>query len=185
LQQEKIMFSVGDKVMHPEYGAGQITGVEHRALMKELKHFYVIELLEPKSTLYIPTHKMDELGVRPVMSRAKLAQVLDTLRSMPRRLSQDFKERQERVREKIRAGRPIQAAEAVRDLTYRGQHNRLTKIDEALLNQGRELLATEMAMATDIKLLDAHQMIDAALEVAMMNELDELERTQEDSEVCS
>ena len=38
-------FSVGDKVMHPKFGAGQITGEEHRELVDGFKHYYVIKVV--------------------------------------------------------------------------------------------------------------------------------------------
>ena len=110
---------------------------------------------------------MDELGMRPVMSRAELARVLDVLGGMPRLLVKDFKIRQEQIREKLATCHPIQIAEAVRDLTWRKQDTHLTKIDEDLLRQGRALLAGEIAVATDTKSFDAQDAIDAALRIAV------------------
>lgn len=173
-----MQFSVGDKLMHPQYGPGEITAMENRELMEGFKHYYVIELIMDGSTLYVPMRKMDELGMRPVMSRVKLAQVLATLRSMPRRLSKDFKERQGRIREKLASARPIKLAEAVRDLTGRRRRSRLTKVDKALLNRGRELLAAEMAMVTGTDILYAHETIDAALGSVIARESDESRQAQ-------
>jgi CarD family transcriptional regulator len=179
LKEEKIMiFSVGDKVMHPKYGAGQITGEEHRELVEGFKHYCVIKLLDTGAIAYIPMRKMDELGVRPVMSRPELGCVLETLRGVPCVLSKDFKVRQERIREKLGTCRPILIAEAIRDLTWRKQNARLTKQDENLLRQGRELLAGEIAVATDTQFFDAQEAIDAALKVAMADEPDEHERAR-------
>lgn len=170
-----MQYSIGDKVMHTKIGAGQISGVEHRELVKGFEHYYVIKILSTGATVYVPMHKMEELGVRPVMSGAKLAQVLATLGGVPRQLSKDFKERQERIRQKLGTGGVIPIAEAVRDLSWRRQHANLTKRDEDLLNRGRELLATEMAVATDTPVTHAHEAIDAALETAMTHVADELE----------
>lgn len=160
---EKMQFSVGDKVMHPHYGPGQIIDAEHRELVDGFEHYYVIELLIDGSTLFTPMRKMEELGVRPVMSQAKLASVLTTLRQVPQRLSRDFKVRQERIRQKLAAARPIKVAEAVRDLTGRRRRSYLTEVDKRLLKQGRELLATEMAAVNGIDVIYAHQTIDRAL----------------------
>ncbi len=159
-------FAVGDKVVHPRYGAGQITGEEHRELVDGFEHYCVIKLVDTGATAYIPMRKMDELGVRPVMSRAEFARVLETLRGVPRLLAKDFKIRHERIREKLATCHPIQIAETVRDLTWRKQDAYLTKIDEDLLRQGRALLAGEIAVATDIKSFDAQDAIDATLKVA-------------------
>lgn len=174
-----MQFSVGDKVMYPKIGAGQIMGVDHRELVQGFKHYYVIQIFTTGATAYVPVRKMDELGVRLVMSQAKLAQVLYTLRDVSRVLSKDYRQRQEQIREKLGTGRPIPIAEVVRDLTWRGEHGRLTKKDQDLLAQGRELLATEMAMATDMEIFATQGMIDAALQVARANESDEPARIRQ------
>jgi CarD family transcriptional regulator len=165
INREEIMqFSVGEKVVHPHYGPGQIVGVEHRELVEGFEHYYVIESLIDESTLFIPVRKTDELGLRPVMSQAKLARVLTTLQEAPRRLSKDFKVRQERIREKLATARPAKVAEAVRDLTSRRKRSYLTKVDKRLLSQARELLAAEMAVVNGIDVIYAHQTIDRALD---------------------
>ena len=38
-----IEFSVNDYIVHPEHGAGQITGTEHLALVEGFEHYYIIE----------------------------------------------------------------------------------------------------------------------------------------------
>jgi CarD family transcriptional regulator len=161
-----MQFAVGDKVIHPRFGAGQITGEEHRELVKGFEHYFVIKVEGTGATAYIPIGKMADLGVRPVMSRTKLAQVLDTLRSVPRTLSKDFKQRQERIQEKLGTGEPIPVAEAVRDLTWHRVHKHLTQKDEDLLARGIGLLASEMALATDAEVFDSRETIETALKVA-------------------
>jgi CarD family transcriptional regulator len=171
--EELMQFSVGDKVMHPQYGPGQIIKVEHRELVEGFEHYYVIKLSINNSTLFVPKTKVDELGVRPVMSSEKLAGALATLRAVPRRLSKDFKKRQARIREQLDTARPTQVAEAIRDLTWRRHRDHLTNVDKRLLDRGRELLAAEMAMAADTELIQAHKRMDAALEAAVGSEGDD------------
>jgi CarD family transcriptional regulator len=158
-----MQFSVGDKVVHPQYGPGQIIGVEHRELVEGFEHYYVIELLIDETTLFIPMSRTGELGLRRVMSQAKLARVLETLQEAPRRLSKDFKVRQARIRDKLATARPAKVAETVRDLTGRRRRSYLTKVDKRLLTRARELLAAEMAVVNGIDVLYAHQTIDRAL----------------------
>ncbi len=173
-------FSVGDKVMHPRFGAGKITGETHRELVKGFEHYFVIEVIYTGATAYVPMCKMTELGVRRVMSQTKISQVLSILRGMPVVLSSDYKQRQAGVQEKLRTCRPVQVAEAVRDLTWHRERKHLTQKDEALLNQGRELLASEIALATDVQVSDAQETIDTMLQVALTRVHDELESPRED-----
>jgi CarD family transcriptional regulator len=168
-------FSVGDKVMHPNFGAGQITGEKHRELVDGFKHYYVIKMVGTGATAYVPIRRMDELGVRLVMSSGKLIQVLGTLQSVPSTLSNDYRERQEAVQEKLGTGLPVLVAEAVRDLTWHRKRRHLTQRDEALLKRGRERLAAEMALATDADVVEVHEMIDGTLRTALARGFDELE----------
>jgi RNA polymerase-interacting CarD/CdnL/TRCF family regulator len=135
----------------------------------------MINVMRTKATAYVPIRKMDELGVRLVMSSGKLIQVLDTLQSVPCTLSNDYRERQERVREKLETGLPIPMAETVRDLAWHRKRRHLTQRDEALLKRGRERLATEMALATDAHVVETHELIDETLRTALARGFDELE----------
>lgn len=156
-------FSVGEQVVHPQYGPGRVIGVEHRELVEGFEHYYVIELFIDKSTLFIPMCKMNELGVRSIMSQAKLRRVLKSLQEVPKRLSKDFKVRQERIREKLATARPTKVAEVIRDLTARKRRSHLTKVDRRLLDRGRKFLAAEIAAANGVDLLYGLQTIDRAL----------------------
>jgi CarD family transcriptional regulator len=162
-------FSIGDKVMHPRFGAGTITGEAHRELVEGFEHYYVIHVAETGATAYVPIRMMEDLGVRRVMSRANFAQVFTTLQSTPASLSSDYKERQARVQEKLETRQPIQVAEVVRDLTWHKTRKHLTQKDTTLLNYGRELLASEMALAADSEASDAQAAMDVALRVDLMN----------------
>jgi len=159
------MFSVGDKVMHPRFGAGRITGESHRELVAGYANYFVIEVIGTGATAYVPIQKMDELGVRRVMSTKKLTQVFAILRSIPDPLSSDYKQRQARIEELLKTHQPVTLAEVIRDLTWHKTRKHLTQKDETLLNRGRELLASEMALATDAHIADAQAAIDMALTV--------------------
>jgi len=158
-----MQFSIGDKVVHPIHGSGLITGVEHQELVEGFKHYYVLTLADKGLTVFVPMRKVDKLGVRPATLRAELARILDILNSKPQTLSEDHRERQRRIPEKLTSGSLIQVAEVVRDLTWHEGLDRLTRADSRLLRQGRDLLAAEMALVTDTAVEDAHEVIDAAL----------------------
>lgn len=160
-------FSVGDKVMHPKFGPGEIRGETNRELVEGFEQYFVIEVIRTGATAYIPKRKMAELGVRQVMSRKKMAQALSILRSTPSVLANDYKQRQAGVQEKLQTCRPSSVAEAIRDLAWHRKRKHLTQKDEDLLNRGRELLAGEMALATDTEMTDAQEAIDTMLLIAV------------------
>jgi CarD family transcriptional regulator len=166
-----MQFSIGDKVVHPIHGSGLITDVKHQELVEGFKHYYVLEIAGRGLTVFMPMRKVDELGVRPAASRAELARMLQILDGRPQRLPDDHKERRGRIQGKLASGRLIQVAEVVRNLTWRGRLDRLTMSDSHMLGQGRDLLATEMALVADTAVDDAKEVIDAALERGMAKDL--------------
>jgi CarD family transcriptional regulator len=160
-------FAVGDRVVHPHHGPGEVTAVERKAFVEEAKRYYVIEIPGQELTLFVPLSRVEEVGVRPVMRPTKLSRVLDALRGTPARLPDDYKERQELVAEKLKTGRAMQIAEVVRDLTWHRERDHLTKRDAEYLERGREFLASEIAYASDIDISAASERINAALELAL------------------
>lgn len=156
-------FSVGDKVVHPIHGPGHITGLERLNLVEGFERYYVIEVSDRGLTVHVPIRTAEELGLRPVMSPVRLDQVLDTLSGRPRLLSEDYRVRQARARERLEAGAPLRIAEIVRDLTWHERRAYLTKADSDLLARGRDLLAAEIALVTGAEFTDARQKIEAAL----------------------
>lgn len=156
-------FAVGDKVMYPHRGAGKIVGVENQELVEGFENYYVIEIPRDRLTLRVPFGKASDLGLRPVMTKTKMNRILRVLRSQPEELPNEYKERQQLIEIKLRTCSAKEIAEAVRDLTWHEQRAHLTKRDNDLLSQGRDLLASEMAMATDVDAMEVQQTIDATL----------------------
>jgi CarD family transcriptional regulator len=168
-----MQFSVGDKVVHPHHGPGQITGVEHRELLDGKKRYYVIEIPATQLTVYVPGRKVDQVGVRPAMTLATVPRVLARLRSQPRRLPQEFKQRQEEVWERLRTGRVMQLAEVVRDLTWHQKRDHLTKKDTTFLAQGKSRLAAEMALVSGAEAPDMEKTIEDTLSAAISSTVDQ------------
>jgi CarD family transcriptional regulator len=162
-----MQFSVGDKVVHPYHGPGRITGVERKELLDGQKLYYEIEIPIQGLSVYLPRETMKEIGVRPAMSRARFSRVLARLRSRPRRLPQDFKQRQEEVWERLRTGRVMKMAEVVRDLTWHRKRDHLTKKDTELLTQGTQRLTAEMALVSGSEISDMKKAVEDTLAAAM------------------
>jgi CarD family transcriptional regulator len=165
---ERIMhFSIGDKVVHPRYGPGRIAGAERREFLAGRKLYYKIEIPTHELSVYLPRDKMAEIGVRPAMSHARLPRVLARLGSRPCGLSEDYRERQQAVCERLNTGLDMQVAEVVRDLAWRQRIDHLTKRDAELLAEGKSRLAAEMALVSGVELSEMTKRIEETLAIAM------------------
>jgi CarD family transcriptional regulator len=160
-------FSVGDKVVHPHHGPGWIASVERREFMDGDKRYYVIEIPGQGLTVYIPVRRAEEVGVRLAMSQSRLPRVLSMLRSKPRPLPEDYKERQEQICAELRTRQVMQLARVVRDLTWHRERSHLTRKDNDYLRQGWELLAAEMALASGEDVSEVSKLIEATMIAAV------------------
>jgi CarD family transcriptional regulator len=162
-----MQFAVGDKVVHPRYGPGRITGIASRDLVEGATRYYVIEIPGQGLTVHLPVLKAGDVGMRLAMSSSRLPRVLSMLRGRPHLLPENFHERQEQMWAKLKTGGVTQLATVVRDLTWHRKRAHLTKKDSDYLRQGRDLLAAEMALVSGDAVSDASKLIDATLTAAM------------------
>jgi len=160
-------FEIGDKVVHPNIGAGIITGTREQGLSTGFKDYYIIDIPAWDSTVYVPVRKADELGLRSVLSREKIAGLLDILAGRPQPLPGDHRERQEAIETAMATRQPPQVAEAVRDLAWHKSASRLNQKDEQLMARGRKMLASEIAVVLEIGVEEAYGAMDKALEAAV------------------
>ncbi len=166
-RRESVQFSVGDKVVHPHYGPGSITGIDRGDLLEETDRYYVIEIPSQKLTLRMPAGKADEGGMRLAMLQSRFPRVLSMLRSRPHALPQDYRKRQAQISAQLQSGRVTQLVRVVRDLTWHRERAHLTKTDTDYLRQGHALLAGEMALASGGAVSGATKLIEATLAAAV------------------
>lgn len=168
-----MQFNVGDKVMHPRLGAGRVVGVEHKEWVEGYEDYYVVHIPAKDIIVRLPTEKADDLGIRRVMDEAVVTDVLKVLASKPRRLPEDAGKRYKRLQAKVETARPLQLAEAVRDLNLHGHLARLGSRDTKMLERARSFLASEMAVATAGDLAEMEQAIDEMVGVSLSRVLPE------------
>ena len=166
-----MQFSVGDRVVHPYHGPGQVVRVAHRELMDGPKRYYVIDIPGQGLTVHIPVGNAGDLGVRRAMSQSRLPRVLSMLRGKPHLLPADYRERQEEIWAQLKTRQVMQLARVVRDLTWHQKIAHLTKTDSDYLKQGLDLLAAEMALVSGDAVSDASKLIEATMTAAMAGPL--------------
>jgi CarD family transcriptional regulator len=162
-----MQFSVGDKVVHPQHGPGEVAGIVFRELAEGLKSYYVIDIPGQGLTLHVPVLRAEEAGLRRAMSQSRLARVLSLLGGRPHTLPEDYRVRQEQVSIRLRTRRVVDVVGVVRDLTWLRERDHLTKRDSDYLKRGRDLLASEMALVSGTAVASAIKLIDATMAAAV------------------
>jgi len=160
-----LVYSIGDKVVHPAHGAGIVKKVVRRTIAGEPRQYYLIEPLAYDMEIMVAVDKVKLIGLRVAAKRSEMRKTLRTLRGLPEQVSSNYKERQQQICEKLRSAELRQVAEAARDLAAfkREKQGRMGVTDNRLLKQSRETIAGELAIVEDMTFEDALAQIDEGL----------------------
>lgn len=144
----KLQFTVGDKAVFPVHGVAEIVAIEHRELAGTKVDFYVLKVIENGMKLMVPVDSAQTNGLREVISREEVGEVLEILmsRDVPRD-TQTWNRRQREYMEKIKTGSIFEIAEVMRDLAVIRFKKELSFGERKMLETARGLIVKELAVA--------------------------------------
>jgi CarD family transcriptional regulator len=159
----EIDIAVGDEVVHPHHGPGVVTATETRDLGQGPMAYVVVELADGM-VVKVPADSLAEVGLREPVSEVRAEEVLAVLGGEPVD-DPGYRVRRPRHQDLLASGRLIDCAEVVRDLTavVRDHDRGGTYADHRMLDQAREQLAAELAVALGLTSEAAMAAIDEAL----------------------
>jgi RNA polymerase-interacting CarD/CdnL/TRCF family regulator len=158
-----MQFKVGDSVVHPVYGVGDIVKVEEKRFSeKEMQLYYKVAL--PKNTIWIPVEAQSTIGLRLVTAKSDLDQYRDLLKSPPAPIPKNHKQRHLNKVSSLKQGSFQVVCEVVRDLTAWSLRKPLGPVDKATLQKTQERLYREWAIAAGVPITEATKEINALLQ---------------------
>lgn len=143
------MFQVGDKVVYPMHGAGIIEAIEEQEVLGVKKKYFVLKMPVGDMTVMVPQDRIDEIGLRQIVSSEQALELLEFLEGKATGMAQNWNRRYRANVEKIRTGDIFAVGEVVRNLTLRDQERGLSTGEKKLLNNARQILVSELVLAQD------------------------------------
>jgi len=156
------LFNVGDKVVYPNHGAGVVEGIIEKDIEGERKKFFVLSLCGGDLKVTVPKDSTEKVGLRSVIPKHQIKSVFEALGEEPTQMPSNWNHRFKKNRDKIRSGDIYQVAEVVRNLTIRERERGLSSGEKRMLNQARQILASELIYVLNIDAKKAEKMLDDA-----------------------
>ena len=153
-------FSVGDHVVYPAHGVGQVQGIETQEVAGLKLEVYVITFDHEKMTLRVPTGKARSSGLRSLAEGNVVNQALTTLKGRARVKRTMWSRRAQEYEAKINSGDLISIAEVVRDLHRAENQPEQSYSERQLYESALDRMAREVA---------AIERIDREAAIAMLN----------------
>ncbi len=157
-------FKIGDQVVYPQHGVATIQKIEDKNVLGELQSYLVLELDEGDLTLMVPAASVEEVGIRDLIGRDQVEEVLKVLRKGRVTDGADNWSRRFKANsEKLRSGDIQLVAEVVRNLSIRDRQKGLSTGERRMLNRARKILAGEIAVALKLDGEGAEEVLEEAL----------------------
>ncbi len=160
-------YCIGHKVVHPSCGAGTITRIQEKSLGDTVCLYYVIDTAAKGRRLFVPVDKAEEIGIHPVGERSSIEEILDApFEALDEEtISQDHKDRQKDMRELLKSGDFEVVTDVVRHLCFLSVSRPLGTVDRSLYELGKELMAAEYALASNVDYKEGLRQIEDSLSI--------------------
>ena len=156
-------FSVGDSVVYPAHGVGEVKGVESQTVAGMELEVYVITFDHEKMTLRVPTKRAAASGLRPLAANDVVTQALSTLKGRARVKRTMWSRRAQEYEAKINSGDLIAISEVVRDLYRSEEQPEQSYSERQLFEQAMDRMSREIGAVNKLTLTEAVQLIEKNL----------------------
>jgi CarD family transcriptional regulator len=159
-----VVFSVGNKVVYPCQGPCLIDTVINRVVNDRPRSFYHLVVLDGSGgELYVPVDKAQAIGIRPLLERSDIPELLDQL-TKTTRIAMDWKQRANDNLKLFISGSAFDLAKIIESLTELREMKGLTLREKATLDRARKLLVCEISEVMGETKIAAEERVDQALE---------------------
>jgi CarD family transcriptional regulator, regulator of rRNA transcription len=160
---ECIDFQVGDNVVYPHHGAGQVIKKEAKEILGETRQYLTIKILHNDMTVMVPCENAGKAGLRRVIDEETVKKVLDVLSDDISEMPKNWNRRFKHNRDKIKTGDIYELAEVVRNLAIREQEKGLSTGEKQMYTRAKKILASELMYALDKDEEEAEAHLDEIL----------------------
>ncbi len=144
-QKKQNNFKLGETVVYPKHGVGEIIKIESMEIQSIKTQFYVVKMEQGKLTIRVPLDKQDEVGLRKISSKKIIDNVYNVLKLKPKIRRIMWSRRAQEYDAKIFSGDPIKIAEVVRDLFRKNSQADQSYSERQMFQVAIERLAREVA----------------------------------------
>ena len=140
------MFEIGDYVVCPGHGVGQVSDVEQDSSLSSGKAFYHIRLISNGMKYMVPTDNKN--GVRALVDSDEIGEVFLLLKNHDVKLdTSTWNRRYREYMEKVKTGSLLEIADVLRSLLLLKNNKTLSDGERKMLRQCKELLVKEIAIS--------------------------------------
>tara|TARA_B100000427_G_scaffold250501_1_gene213739 strand:+ start:6489 stop:6992 length:504 start_codon:yes stop_codon:yes gene_type:complete len=156
-------FKIGETVVYPKHGVGEIIDIENMEIASIKTKFYVVKMEQAKLTIRVPLDKQNEVGLRRISSKKIIDEVFNILKLKPKIRRIMWSRRAQEYDTKIFSGDPLKIGEVVRDLFRKNSQPEQSYSERQMFQIALERLAREVAAVEKTDYFQATEKIETTL----------------------
>ena len=157
------MFQIGDKVVHPMYGAGVVESIVQKTVDSVVRDYYILQLPNRSMVVMVPTENCEEIGVRPVVDQEQADRVMAAISDIQVEMTANWNHRYRENMERMESGDLLEVARVVKGLLLREDQRGLSNGERKMLHTAKQILISELVLAQSLPYETVESSIDTVL----------------------
>jgi len=145
------LLQIGDRVVYPMHGAGEITGIEEYDVMGQgqMKSYYVMEMPIGGMRIMLPADNIDKVGLREVSPTDMVDKIEEVLKGDPVKAVGSWNKRFHANLNRLKTGDILEVAAVLRNLALQDRIKKISSGERRLLDTAKQIFLTEMVYVLD------------------------------------
>lgn len=153
------MYKIGDKVVYPMHGAGEIVGLEEKEVFGKTNSYYILNMPIGGMKVSLPIDAVESIGVRRIITVDEADNLLEDFANYECEETANWNKRYRENMEKIKSGSIISVAHVVKALMIRDMEKGLSTGERKMLSSAKQILLSELVLVKGISVDKAEAMI--------------------------
>jgi len=146
------MFEVGDKVVYPLQGVGEVLAIEAKIILGAEQRYYILRILSNSTIIMVPIDNADDVGLRELISPDDVERVVDVLRGKGDAMSPKWSKRYKDNMDRLKTGSIFQLATVLRNLVLMNRKKELSFGEKKMLDSVKSLIMDEISYVRNVPL---------------------------------
>ena len=154
------MYTIGEKIVHPLYGAGVIESLDEKDVDGVLQTHYVLQIPVGNLKIMISAAKAQAQGIRGVHGADKIEGIIKSILEDPIDMPDNWNQRYKENMERIKSGSLAEVSLVYRNLLLRERERGLSTAEKKLMTTSKQIILSELILAKDIERVDAETLLE-------------------------
>lgn len=135
---------IGDRIVYPMHGAGEVTEIEENEVGGVTKSYYIMQLPMGNLKLMLPVDKIEEIGLREIIDKSQLDSVKKVLGGESDDASGSWNKRYHATLDRLKSGDILEVAAVARNLSRQNVKRKISSGEARLMELSRQILISEL-----------------------------------------